>query len=162
MELCGHKQATAHAHVQPRFVCLNFEHTKNSNRSKKHLQRRKSNSNLLIKIPKTPKSFELVSCQCVRAPFTTHLVSDMLRACKQLVQTPAHMHARLAHWCCLFAFCECALLSCPALPCPALANFKWECVTRYCSRTRCRRSKGRSVLCLYCFICICFVHPAYS
>ena len=86
------------------------------------------------------------------APFTTHLVNDMLRACKQLVQTPAHIHARFAHWCCLFTFCECALfvlsclvLSCPALPCPVLANFKWECITRHCSRTRCRRSKGRSV-----------------
>ena len=37
------------------------------------------------------------------------------------VQTPAHMHARFAHWCCPFAFCECALLSCPALPSPALS-----------------------------------------
>ena len=42
----------------------------------------------------------------------------MLKACKQLVQTPAHMHARFAHWCCMFALCECALLSCPVLSCP--------------------------------------------
>ena len=35
MELCGHRQATAHAHVRPHCVWLNFEHTKNSNRSKK-------------------------------------------------------------------------------------------------------------------------------
>ena len=28
MELCGHKQATAQAHVQPHCVWLNFEHTK--------------------------------------------------------------------------------------------------------------------------------------
>ena len=51
MELCGYKQATAHAHGQPHCVCLclNFEHTKNSNPSKqKFPQRRKSNSNLLI------------------------------------------------------------------------------------------------------------------
>ena len=64
--------------------------------------------------------------------------SDMLRACKQLVQTPAPMHARFAHWFCLFAF-ECALL-----PFPVLANFMWKCITRHCSRTCCRRSKGRS------------------
>ena len=31
MELCGCKQATAHAHLQPHGVWLNFEHTKNSN-----------------------------------------------------------------------------------------------------------------------------------
>ena len=31
-------------------------------------------------------------------------------------------------------------------------NFKWECITRNCSCTRCHRSKGRSVLCLYCFL----------
>ena len=47
MELCGCKQATAHAHLQFRCMCLNFKHTKNSNRSKKNPQRRKSNSNLL-------------------------------------------------------------------------------------------------------------------
>ena len=47
MELCGHKQATAHTHVPPHCVRLNFEHTKNSNRSKKIPQRRKSNSNLM-------------------------------------------------------------------------------------------------------------------
>ena len=35
MELCGCKQATAHAHVQSRCMWLNFEHTRNSNRSKK-------------------------------------------------------------------------------------------------------------------------------
>ena len=35
MELRGHKQATAQAHVRPHCVWLNFEHTKNSNRSKK-------------------------------------------------------------------------------------------------------------------------------
>ena len=35
-------------HVQSRCMWLNFEHTKNSNRSKKIPQRRKSNSNLLI------------------------------------------------------------------------------------------------------------------
>ena len=35
MKLCGHKQATAHAHLQPHCVWLNFEHTKNSNHSKK-------------------------------------------------------------------------------------------------------------------------------
>ena len=38
MELCEHKQATAQAHVQPHCVWLNFEHTKNSNRSKKNLR----------------------------------------------------------------------------------------------------------------------------
>ena len=32
-----------------------------------------------------------------------------------------------------------------APPRPVLANFKWECITRHCSRTGCRRSKGRSV-----------------
>ena len=43
-----HKQATAQAHVRPHCVWLNFEQTKNSNRSKKFPQRRKSNSTLLI------------------------------------------------------------------------------------------------------------------
>ena len=38
MELCGHKQATAHSH----------ERTKNSNPSKKFSRRQNSNSNLLI------------------------------------------------------------------------------------------------------------------
>ena len=47
MEMCGCKQATAHAHVQSRCMWLNFERTKNSNRSKKNSQRRKSNANLL-------------------------------------------------------------------------------------------------------------------
>ena len=94
-----------------------------------------------------------------RRVVTTNLVNDVLRACKQLVQTPAHMHARFAHWCSLFAFCECALLSCTVLSCPALANFKWECITHHCSRTRCRRRKGRSV-CLYGSICICVVYVA--
>ena len=37
-----------HAHAQPRCMSLNFEHTKNSNRSEKIPRRRKSNSNLLI------------------------------------------------------------------------------------------------------------------
>ena len=42
-------QATALAHIQSRCMWLNFEHTKNSNRSKqKFSQRRNSNSNLLI------------------------------------------------------------------------------------------------------------------
>ena len=50
--------------------------------------------------------------------------------------------SRFAHWCCLFAFCECALLSCPVLSCPALANFKWECIIRYCSRTSEHLSMG--------------------
>ena len=48
MELCGCKQATAQAHVHPHCVCLNLEHTKNSNRSENFPQRRKSNSNLLL------------------------------------------------------------------------------------------------------------------
>ena len=33
-EFCGHKQAIAQAHVRPHCLWLNFEHTKNSNRSK--------------------------------------------------------------------------------------------------------------------------------
>ena len=48
MELCGHKQSTAHAHVRPHCVWLNFEHTKNCRSRKQFSRRRKSNSNLLI------------------------------------------------------------------------------------------------------------------
>ena len=66
MELCGCKQATAQAHVRPHCVWLNFEHTKNSNRSKnKFPQRQKSNSNLPIDSKNHPKSFELVSGRMV-------------------------------------------------------------------------------------------------
>ena len=55
MELCGRKQATAHAHVRPHGGWLNFEHTKKSNRSKKNNFRdeEKSNSNLPINSKKT-------------------------------------------------------------------------------------------------------------
>ena len=94
------------------------------------------------------------------APFTTHLVNDMLRACKQLVQTPAHMHARFAHWGCPVCVLRVCAIVLSFLSCPVLANFKWECITRYCSRNRCLRNKGRSVLCLCCFICMCFVYLA--
>ena len=38
MELCGNKQATAQAHVRPHGVWMNFEHTKNSNRSKNNFR----------------------------------------------------------------------------------------------------------------------------
>ena len=59
MELCGHKQATTQAHVRPHCVWLNFEHTKNSNRSKKNPERQKSNSNLLI-YSKTPEIVRII------------------------------------------------------------------------------------------------------
>ena len=38
LELRGHKQATAQAHVRPHCVWLNFEHTKNSNPSKNNVR----------------------------------------------------------------------------------------------------------------------------
>ena len=38
MELCGCKQAAAHAHGGPHGVWLNFEHTKNSNPSKNNFR----------------------------------------------------------------------------------------------------------------------------
>ena len=68
MELCGHKQATAHAHLQPQCVCLNFEHTKNSNPSKniffatKKFEFESANS-----FQKPPKSFEIIFGRMVKA-----------------------------------------------------------------------------------------------
>ena len=88
------------------------------------------------------------------APFTTHLVNDMLRACKQLVQTPAHMRARFAHWCCLFAFCECALLSRPVLPCPALS---WQISSGNVSLATALALTAVAAK-VYGSICICAVH----
>ena len=46
MELCGRKQATTQAHVQPHCVCLNLNKPKIRIDQKENLQRRKSNSNL--------------------------------------------------------------------------------------------------------------------
>ena len=60
MALCGCKQATAHAHVQSLCMWLNFEHTKNSNRSKEKFATAKIEFES-AKIPKTAKSFEWVS-----------------------------------------------------------------------------------------------------
>ena len=76
MEFCGHTQATAHAHVQPHGVWLNFEHTKNSNPSKKFSERQNSNSNLLIN-SKNPEivriGFERNSTSCFETLFLESL-----------------------------------------------------------------------------------------
>ena len=55
MELCGHKQATAHAHVQSHCTWLNFEHSKNSNRSKK-IRSDENRIRICWLIPKTSRN----------------------------------------------------------------------------------------------------------
>ena len=55
MQLCGYKQATAQAHVRPHCVCLNFEHTKNSNRSKNIFRNDENRIRICCLIPKTPE-----------------------------------------------------------------------------------------------------------
>ena len=63
MELCGHKQAKAHAHVRPHCV-IELEHTKKSNRSKKSAAT-KIKFDSANQFQKPPKSFELVSGRMV-------------------------------------------------------------------------------------------------
>ena len=60
MELSGCKQATAHAHVQSHYIRLNFENTKNSNRSKKSAAT-KIKFESANEFRNTPKSFEFIS-----------------------------------------------------------------------------------------------------
>ena len=61
MELCGHKQATAQAHVRPHCVWLNFQHTKNSNRSKNKSATPTFEFESADWFQKHPKSFEIIS-----------------------------------------------------------------------------------------------------
>ena len=68
MEMRGHKQVTAQAHVRPHYLRLNFEHVKNSNRSKNIISATTKfefefeSANLF---PKSPKPLELVSAGMV-------------------------------------------------------------------------------------------------
>ena len=70
MELCGCKQATAHAHVLSRCMRLNFEHTRNSNRSTNISQQRKSNSNLLHNSQNTRNRSRLLRAEWYPSSFS--------------------------------------------------------------------------------------------
>ena len=55
LEFCGRKQPTAQAHVPPHCVWLNFEHTKNSNRSKNNFRDDKLRIRICYLIPNSPE-----------------------------------------------------------------------------------------------------------
>ena len=67
LEFCGRKQPRAQAHVRPHCVWLNFELTKKFESFKKcNFRDDKLRIRICYLIPKTPKSFELVSVWMVQ------------------------------------------------------------------------------------------------